>query len=135
MVQLRRTKGFTLLEVLIVLVILAVLAGLAVPAYTTAIEKSRKQEALTALGAVRGSQQRYFAAYNAYAGAYSALDFDPALVTTGNTVHFTFPAIGGGGAGSTTYTATAVRNAVDRPTGVAAYTVTIVQDGTVTSTY
>ncbi len=132
MVQLRKTKGFTLLEVLIVLVILAVLAGLAVPAYTSAVEKSRKQEALTSLGAVRAAQQRYFSAYNTYAAAFASLDFDPTLAVTGNVTHFAFTL--GGGAGAT-YTATATRNATDRPAGVGAYTVTIIQDGTVASSY
>ena len=134
MMNLKKSKGFTLLEVLIVLVILAVLAGLAVPAYTSAVEKSRKQEALQSLAAVRAAQQRYFSSRNEYASAFSALDFDPTLAVTGNVAHFTY-ALSGGGAGSTTYTCTATRNATDRPTGVAAYTVTIVQDGTIASNY
>ncbi len=47
MLNLRKNKkGFTLLEILIVLVILAVLAGLAIPAYQSAVEKSRAQEAV-----------------------------------------------------------------------------------------
>lgn len=129
---LKNAKGFTLLEILIVLVIIAVLAGLAVPAYTTAVEKSRKQEAYTTLGAVRGAQMRYFAGRNAFTAAYVDLDFDPTLAVTGNVVHYTYPAMGGGGA---TFTATATRNAVDRPAAVAAYVVTIIQDGTITSTY
>ena len=132
MVQLKSKKGFTLLEVLIVLVILAVLAGLAVPAYTSAVEKSRKQEALQSLGAVRAAQQRYFSAYNTYAAAFSQLDYDPTLAVTGNTPHYTYAL--GGGAGAT-YTCTATRNGTDRPAGVAAYTVTIIQDGTIASQY
>ena len=134
MMDLRRVKGFTLLEVLIVLVILAVLAGLAVPAYTSAVEKSRKNEALATLAAVRASQQRYFSTRNEYAAAFVTLDFDPTLAVTGNVVHYTY-ALSGGGAGSTTYTATATRNAVSRPAGIAAYTVTVVQDGTIASSY
>jgi prepilin-type N-terminal cleavage/methylation domain-containing protein len=133
MVHLKKKEGgFTLLEVLIVLVILAVLAGLAVPAYTSAVEKSRKQEALSSLGAVRAAQQRYYSSYNTYAAAFASLDFDPTLAVTGNVVHYTYTL--GGGAGNT-YTATATRNAIDRPTGVPAYTVTIIQDGTVAANY
>jgi type IV pilus assembly protein PilE len=131
MIDLKRTRGFTLLEVLIVLVILAVLAGLAVPAYTSAVEKSRKQEALQTLGAVRGSQQRYYAQNSSYSANFANLDFDPNLAVAGNTPHYAY-ALAGGGA---TYTCTATRNAVDRPAGIAAYTVTINEMGVITSTY
>ena len=134
MMVLKKAKGFTLLEVLIVLVILAVLAGLAVPSYTSAVEKSRKQEALATLGAVRASQQRYFATRNEYAASFTALDFDPTLGVTGNITHYSY-ALTGGGAGSTTFTCTATRNAQDRPSGVAAYTVQIIEDGTINSNY
>lgn len=134
MIDLKRPKGFTLLEVLIVLVILAVLAGLAIPAYSSAVEKSRKQEALQSLGAVRAAQQRYFASRNEYASSFASLDFDPTLSVTGNITHFSYTLSGGGG-GSTTYTATATRNSTDKPSGVANYTVTIVQDGTIASNY
>ncbi len=134
MISLNKTKGFTLLEVLIVLVILAVLAGLAVPAYTSAVEKSRKGEALQTLAVVRSSQQRYFAGRNEYASAFAGLDYDPTLASTGNTPHFSY-ALSGGGAGSTTYSCIATRLALERPSGVPAYTVTVTQDGTITSTY
>ena len=129
----KKNAGFTLLEILIVLVILAVLAGLAVPAYVSAVEKQRKQEAIESLGAVRASEQRYFASHNVYTGSYTDLDYDPTLAVTGNTVHFTYaaPVVVGGSA----YTAVATRNATDRPAGVGAYTVTIAQDGTITATY
>jgi type IV pilus assembly protein PilE len=134
MVDLKKAKGFTLLEVLIVLVILAVLAGLAVPAYQTAVEKSRKQEALSTLGAIRASQQRYFAARNEYAAAFTALDFDPTLGVTGNVTHFAYT-MSGGGAGSTTFLSTATRNSLDRPTGVVSYTITINESGNINSNY
>ena len=130
----RNKKGFTLLEILIVLVILAVLAGLAVPAYISAVEKQRKQEAISNLGAVRSSQQRYFATHNNYAHAtYTDLDFDPTLTMAGNVVHFTYanPTTTSG----TAYTVIASRNGVDRPGNVGPYTVTINQDGTITSTF
>ena len=65
----RSSKGFTLLEVLIVIVILAVLAGLAVPVYTAQVEKSRAQEAIQMLEALRGGMLRFFASNNVYTGA------------------------------------------------------------------
>lgn len=128
MPSLKKSKGFTLLEILIVLVILAVLAGLAVPAYTTSVEKSRRQEALQSLGAVRGAQQRYMAGYNRYAATFNQLDFDPTVIGTGNNPHFTYAmATAGNGL---TYTATATRNNVDNnPASPAVYTITMTHDG------
>ena len=126
-------KGFTLLEILIVLVILAVLAGLAVPAYISAVEKQRKQEAISTLGAMRASEQRYFASRNNYTQNFTDLDFDPTLAMTGNIPHFTY--VAPVTTSATAYTAVATRNTTDRPAAVGAYTVTLNQDGTITSTY
>lgn len=130
----KRVSGFTLLEMMIVLVIIAVLAGLAIPAYMSASEKSRKLEAIQTLGTLRAAQQRYFTANTEYASSFTALDFDPTATLTGNLTHFSYT-MAGGGAGSTTFTATATRNALDRPASVGAYTVTINQDGTMDSDY
>ena len=130
--DLKSMKGFTLLEVLIVLVILAVLAGLAVPAYQTAVEKSRKQEALATLGAIRSSQARYWATRNTYTATPADLDFDWTIAPAGSVTHYTY-AIGSGAAGQ--FTATATRLSTNRPTAVVSYTVTIDQTGNVTSTY
>lgn len=131
----RGSKGFTLLEILIVLVILAVVAGLAVPAYISAVEKSRKSEAIATLGAVRASAQRYFAQAGSYTGMnYTNMDFNPTTAVTGNTPHFTY---GAPAAAAATYTVVATRNATNfsATSGCAAgYTVTINQLGVITAT-
>lgn len=128
----RNNKGFTLMEVLIVVVVLAVLAGLAVPMYTSSVEKSRKAEALAALGALRQSEIRYFAQYSAYTNNIALLDFDPNATAGGQTVHFTYAITAAAGA---TFTATATRNATDLPAGIPPNrTVTINQAGVVGGT-
>jgi len=129
------SKGFTLIEIMIVLVILAVLAGLAIPAYNSSVEKSRKQEAIAVLGAVRGSQQRYMATKNTYATTYAQLDFDPTLTMTGNQPHFSYAAPSS--VTATAYNVIATRLlTIDNPgTPPGAYTVQINQDGVITSTY
>ncbi len=97
----KKSKGFTLLEILIVLVIIAVLAGLAIPAYQATVEKSRGQEALQFLTSTKESLLRYHAQFNTYVGACFAstggcvapnvLDFDPnAAGGTGQTLIFTY---------------------------------------------
>jgi prepilin-type N-terminal cleavage/methylation domain-containing protein len=97
MLNLRKNKkGFTLLEILIVLVILAVLAGLAIPAYQSAVEKSRAQEALSGLAAARESCMRYFAVNNTYVGIPNNLatvvDYDPNVAVGGQTLIFSYAA-------------------------------------------
>ena len=52
-------KGFTLIELMIVLVVIAIIAAVAIPAYTSQIRKSRRSDAMTALGDLQLRQERY----------------------------------------------------------------------------
>ena len=111
MKDIRRNKGgFTLLELLIVIVILGVLAGLALPVYTASIERSRRQEAVATLSAVKDSASRFFQFNNTYTNmTYAQMDYDPTVPPgNGQTVHYAYgaPAVAGGGL---TYTVTATR--------------------------
>lgn len=54
-----RTRGFTLVEVLIVMVIVAVLAMIAVPTYNDSVRKSRRSDAIAALTALQQAQERW----------------------------------------------------------------------------
>ena len=128
-------KGFTLLEILIVLVILGVIAGLAIPAYQSSVEKSRSQEALQTLGAIRESMIRYFALNNAYTnatlcgGGVNDLDYCPTTNAGGQTVHFTYLITA---QAQPTFTLTATRNGVDG--GDNASTLTLQQSGVIGKT-
>ena len=51
--------GFTLLELLMVVIIIAILAALALPGYYRAVERARGAEAVTLMGQLRGSGQRF----------------------------------------------------------------------------
>ena len=65
----KRIWGFTLIELIIVIVIIGILAVIAIPKYFTNIDKARKAEALSTMGAIRDAEQAYWAASNP--GAYS----------------------------------------------------------------
>ena len=121
----KKSKGFTLLEVLIVLVIIAVLAGLAVPAYQSSVEKSRAQEAITSLTGAREAMLRYFAVNNTYVGAalgVGTMDYNPNTAVGGQTLIFTYAL---SNLGAATFTITATR--AGGPVG----TITINEAGTV----
>jgi len=46
-------KGFTLIELMIVVAIIGVLAGIAIPMYSAKVNKSKLQEAVDTLGAIK----------------------------------------------------------------------------------
>ena len=54
-----RSRGFTLVELMIVVVIGSILLGIAVPSYMSSIRKTRRSEAKTALLELAGREERY----------------------------------------------------------------------------
>lgn len=64
--MLKKSTGFTLVEVMIVVAIIAILAGIAYPAYTSHVDRSRRAEAMSALVEMSGDLERYFTVTGAY---------------------------------------------------------------------
>ena len=86
-------QGFTLIELLVVVMIIGVLSAIALPQYSTAIEKSRAAEALTTMGAIRQSVERYYYSHNdSWPDAFSDLDVD---VPTGKYFDYELACYGG----------------------------------------
>ena len=73
-----RTRGFTLIELMITLAVVAILAAIAYPLYEHQIEESRRTDARTALLELASREQRYFATNNAYTQSTSALGYTAA---------------------------------------------------------
>jgi type IV pilus assembly protein PilE len=68
-----RTDGFTLIEMLVVLAIVAILAALAWPAFTDAMNKSRRSDAMSALANITQAQERWRANNPGFQGDRSLL--------------------------------------------------------------
>ena len=64
-----RSRGFTLIEVLITVVIVGILAAIALPAYKNQIQKTRRSDAKSALVGAAGQMERYMTERGTYATA------------------------------------------------------------------
>lgn len=62
----RRSRGFSLIELVVTIVIVAILASIAIPSYQTYVLKSHRTDAKTALLDMASLEERYFSAQNAY---------------------------------------------------------------------
>ncbi len=63
----RRTRGVTLIELMIVVVILAIIASIAVPSYRSYLLRAQRSDATAALLRVRTAQEKFFLQNNVYA--------------------------------------------------------------------
>jgi type IV pilus assembly protein PilE len=64
-----RSRGFTLLEVVIVGAIVAILAAIAYPSYINSVQKSRRSEATAALLGAASQLERFSTEKGSYAAA------------------------------------------------------------------
>ena len=56
----KRTKGFTLIEVMIVVAIIGILSAIAIPAYTDYVTRAKITEATSSLADLRVKMEQYF---------------------------------------------------------------------------
>ena len=63
-----KSRGFTLMELMIAVAIISILAGIAYPAYTSQIVKGRLAECRSGILQSMQQQERYYSQFNAYAG-------------------------------------------------------------------
>lgn len=66
MMQVRRSSGFTLIELMIAVAIVAILAAVAYPSYQDSVTKGRRAEGRTALLQLLQQQERFITQRNTY---------------------------------------------------------------------
>jgi len=77
-----RSRGFTLIELMIAVAIIAILAAIAIPSYTDYIRRGRLTEALGRLSAMRVKMEQYFQDNRVYTGACQPNTVAPPLPAT-----------------------------------------------------
>ena len=63
-----KSRGFTLVELMITVAIIGILAMIAVPQYSDYLSKSRRSDGMTALLNMAALQERFYVQNNTYAG-------------------------------------------------------------------
>ncbi len=106
-----RHRGFTIIELMITMVIAAILLAVALPAFQSAMRKSRRTEAFNALTSIQQAQERHRSTNAAYTTliteAVTATPPGLAQPATRTSTGYYDLSISLVGTGNTTYTATA----------------------------
>lgn len=113
--MIKRSKGMTLIELMIAVAVVGILATIAYPSYQNQVRRSNRADAITALTAMANAQERSFLGNNTYTTDTTLLGFAAGTgnsqrgfytltVPTGNAITFTITATavaGGPQAGDT----------------------------------
>jgi len=103
-----KSKGFTLIEVMIVVAIVGILAAIAYPSYSEYVRKTQRAEASSVLLEAAQVAERRFSQTGAYAGA----QVPASSPSVGNAVYNVAIAVGAAGDGGYLITASAVAGGV-----------------------
>ena len=73
--MIKRSKGMTLIELMIAVAVVGILATIAYPSYQNQVRRSNRADAITALTAMANAQERSYLANNMYATNTAPLGF------------------------------------------------------------
>jgi type IV pilus assembly protein PilE len=132
MQHLKKSAGFTLIELMITVVIVAILAAIAIPSYQSYVKRGNTQEATSNLATARVKMEQYFQDNRKYDGNVDAncvpVDATKTSPIITDSKYFTYTCTN---MAATTYTVTATGVAAK---GMSGYVYTINQDNAKTTT-
>ena len=70
----QRSKGFTMIELIVVMVIVGILMATAYPSYLASVRKSRRAESAIALETMAQAQERFFSRFRTYTSVVTGAD-------------------------------------------------------------
>ncbi|HEY4958841.1 MAG TPA: type IV pilin protein [Caldimonas sp.] len=82
-----RSRGFTLIELMIAVAIIAILAAIAIPSYSEYVRRGRITEAVSGLSGMRVKMEQFFQDNRTYVGACAAGTVAPRPADTVNFVY------------------------------------------------
>jgi type IV pilus assembly protein PilE len=102
----KKTGGFTLVELMVVVAIIAILAGIGYPSYTAYMIRGKLAEGHSALSDGRVKMEQFFQDNRTYVGGPAPASTDSFTYSTGTPTAstYTLTATGRGGATGFTYT-------------------------------
>jgi len=122
-----RSRGFTLIELMIVVAVIAVLAIIALPSYLQYVRKSHRSDAITTMNTIALQEERWRSNNPSY-GTLADLGYTG---TQPSTTYYTFALTPAPTASLYTVVATAIGNqARDSQFGIGCSTLTITSTGT-----
>ena len=88
----KKSRGFTLLEIVVTIAILAILTIVALPSYLNYLTESRRSEAYTVMLALAQAEEQWFTNNNTYTGNVNSLTpLIPAIIANNvNQGNYTF---------------------------------------------
>ena len=86
----KKTKGVTLVELMIVVAIVGILAAVALPSYSSYVLKSHRTAAINAILDLASREARYYTTNNNYSASLLTLGYsaDPMPITSGSSTAY-----------------------------------------------